>query len=423
MKQKRIELDNSNLLLQLLSEKYNIKVNSSVLEDDIEIMRKKTIIANHASNYRIWQSTNGRFMTYLPDPNSSNNRRLVSKKTREELDEAIINFYMAKSAKQTMFRTLYYEWLEMKRLEVSGATIERLHTAYQKFYKENPIDGEQVTAIDYLYLKKFLLTTVKDYNMNYRQYTNFSCVLRGVLQYAVEKGYIESSPFDRFHIGKNVLRQSDTKKADTEVFTIQEREQLENLIWDDYYSNPVSTVGLAILLDFYCGLRSGELVTLSKNDVHGNYIHVHRTETSYTEVKPDGTKGDVVYEVKESPKSAAGFRDVYLIGKARKVIDEVISFNQSHGWDNEFLFLDDNKRIIRKRLDTQIRKYCKQLKISVRSMHKIRKYYISALKLNGVPDEDIKRMAGHRELTTTYNSYCFSVLTHEESNPMIETAL
>lgn len=56
-------------------------------------------------------------------------------------------------------------------------------------------------------------------------------------------------------------------------------------------------------------------------------------------------------------------------------------------------------------------------------MLKIRKYYISALKLTGVPDEEIKRTAGHRELTTTYNSYCFSVIEQKETEMLIESAL
>lgn len=162
---------------------------------------------------------------------------------------------------------------------------------------------------------------------------------------------------------------------------------------------------------------------MSKDDIRGNYLHIHRTESSYTEIKSDGTKGNVIYEVKESPKSSSGFRDVLLIEKAQTVLNTVLAFNKEHGWNNEFLFLDNNERIIRKRLDTQIRKYCRQLGINTRSMHKIRKYYISVLKLKGVPDEEIKRTAGHRELTTTYNSYCFSVIERKETEMLIESAL
>lgn len=407
--------------MQLLAETY--KINKGSVLEDIEHMKNNKIIENHQKSYKIWVGSNGRHMTYLPDSTKKYNRKLISKLTREHLDNEIIQYYKNISRTATKFKTLYFEWLELKRLEVSGATIERIHTAYERFYKDHPINQKQVTTIDFLYLKAYLLSTVKDYDMNYKQYCNFSCILRGILDYALEKELIQSNPFNRFKIGRHVLRQSDTKTAETEVFSIQEREQLETLIWNDYRNNPESTVPLAVLLDFYTGLRSGELVTLSKKDIQSDYLHIHRTESSYTEVKADGSKGKVIYEVKESPKSSSGFRDVLIIDKAKEVLETVLEFNRRKGWDNNFLFLDDNKRIIRKRLDTQIRKYCRQLGITTRSMHKIRKYYISVLKLNGVPDEDIKRTAGHRELTTTYNSYCFSVIERKETENLIKLAL
>lgn len=407
--------------LQFLEKAYNI--NASDVRNDIENMQNKKIIEQHEKLYSIWQNASGRYLTYLPDKTKAKNLRQISRSTREDLDNEIIQYYKSVSKKATTFHTLYYEWLNLKRLEVSGATIERIHTSYERFYQNHPINKMQVTQIDYLYLKTFLLGTIKQYDMNYKQYCNFSCILRGVLEYSLEKNVIQLNPFTRFKLGRHVLRQSDTKTAETEVFTIQEREQLEKLIWDDFNNNPISTVPLAILLDFYTGLRSGELVTLSKSDIRGNYLHIHRTESSYTEIKPDGTNGNVIYEVKESPKSSSGFRDVLLIEKAQTVLNTVLAFNKEHGWNNEFLFLDNNERIIRKRLDTQIRKYCIQLGINTRSMHKIRKYYISVLKLKGVPDEEIKRTAGHRELTTTYNSYCFSVIERKETEMLIESAL
>jgi len=414
-----IEIPESTLIL--LEETYNIN-KSNVLED-IEHMKNQKLIEKHQSTYKIWISSNGRHMTYLPDKAKKNNRRLISKLTRTHLDNEIIQYYQKISNTATKFHALYFEWLELKRLEVSESSIERIHTAYKRFYAEHAINKQQITQINYLYLKTFLLSTIKKYDMNYKQYCSFSCILRGVLEYALEKELILTNPFARFKVGRNVLRQSDTKIAESEVFTIQEREQLEQLIWNDFNTNPISTAPLAILLAFYTGLRSGEIVALSENDIQGNYLHIHRTESSYTEIKSDGTKGNMVYTIKDSPKSSSGFRDIFIVDKAKKVLDAVIAFNKEHGWDNQFLFLDNNERIIRKRLDTQIRKYCRQLGITIRSMHKIRKYYISILKLNGVPDEEIKRTAGHRDLTTTFNSYCFSVLERTENEKLIESAL
>lgn len=242
-------------ILHLLREVYKIDT-GNVLED-MKHMKNEKLIAEHEQFYKIWKSSNGRYMTYLPDKTNKQKRRLLSKSTRENLDNEIIRYYKSISDHTTRFQTLYYQWLELKRLEVSSATIERLHTAYVRFYSLHAINEKQISQIDYLYLKTYLLSTIKEYNMNYKQYCNFSCILRGVLDYALERELIQINPFSRFHVDRNVLRQSDTKTSETEVFTIQEREQLEKLILDDFYRHRSSTIPLAILLDFYTGLPFG----------------------------------------------------------------------------------------------------------------------------------------------------------------------
>lgn len=410
-------------LLYFLSKQFNMS-SDDVLKE-VENMRNQNILEKHINNFStIWQASGSdtRWKTYLP-VNNKRGKRLIAATRKEDLEKQVIAYYRQLSKTSLQFHTLYLEWLNMKRLEVAGATIERIHTAYTRFYQNQPIDQKSITDINYLYLKEFLLSTIKEYNMNYKQYCNFACVLRGVIQYAIDKEVINTNPFDKFHLNKKTLRAPDNRSSKKEVFLIDERKMIEDAIWNDFKANPTSTVPLAVLLDFYTGLRSGELVTLSWSDIEGHLLHIHRTETSYTIINRDGTKGNVVYEVKESPKSDAGLRDVELIPKALEVLNTIREFNESHGWDNDFIFLDNNKRIIRKRLDTMIRKYCKQLNITTRSMHKIRKYYISALKASNVEDDEIRRLAGHKDLTTTFNSYCFSVLSNEETRNRIKSAL
>lgn len=410
-------------LLKLFHEKYNM--NEDDVLDELENMNNKKILDKHMTSFsNIWQGTGSdtRWKTYLPS-NNKRGRKLIASSSRENIEKQILAYYKQTTRKALQFQTLYYEWLDLKRLEVSNATIERIHSSYMRYYELQPINKISITNISYLYIKEFILSTVKKYDMNYKSYCNFTSVLRGVLQYAIDKQLITTNPMANFHIGKNVLRSPDVKNKRKEVFSIEERNLIEDAIWKSYRENPVSTVPLAILLDFYTGLRSGELTVLTWSDIADDTLHVHRTETSYSIINPDGTKGKVTYAIKESPKSSAGFRDVILIPKAIEVLKEIYRFNQSHGWDSEYIFLVDNHRIIRKNLDTQIRKYCNQLGIPPRSMHKIRKYYISSLKLANLEDDEIRRLAGHKDITTTLNSYCFSILSDEETKNRLTSAL
>lgn len=49
---------------------------------------------------------------------------------------------------------------------------------------------------------------------------------------------------------------------------------------DDFREKPMYTAPLAIALNFYLGLRNGELVVLNEKDIQGNYIHIQREEIS-----------------------------------------------------------------------------------------------------------------------------------------------
>lgn len=58
--------------------------------------------------------------------------------------------------------------------------------------------------------------------------------------------------------------------------------------WKEYEENPDNTTSLAVILQFYLGVRPGELVALKESDVSRDHIHIQHMETScYTE-GPDG---------------------------------------------------------------------------------------------------------------------------------------
>ncbi len=41
-------------------------------------------------------------------------------------------------------------------------------------------------------------------------------------------------------------------------------------------NNPSNTAPLAVLLDFELGTRKGEILAISRSDISGNKIHIHR---------------------------------------------------------------------------------------------------------------------------------------------------
>lgn len=64
--------------------------------------------------------------------------------------------------------------------------------------------------------------------------------------------------------------------------------------------------------------------------------------------------------------------------------------------------------------DRTIRRVCKDLNISVRSMHKLRKSYCSVLLAQGVPEKLVQEQLGHADISTTQKAYHYNVFDTDE---------
>jgi site-specific recombinase XerD len=94
------------------------------------------------------------------------------------------------------------------------------------------------------------------------------------------------------------------------------------------------------------------------------------------------------------------------------------------GLNSEFIFIDKQEQRIHKyAVDKRIRKYCKYIGISPKSMHKARKTYISTLIDAGVNINTIRSLAGHESEETTYKNYCFDRMVDKQKEDLLERAL
>lgn len=91
------------------------------------------------------------------------------------------------------------------------------------------------------------------------------------------------------------------KEDDEEVFNDEELEKLLT-----YLSAAPDILNLGITLMFCTGCRVRELVAIKRSDVLGNSIKIRRTEITY---KND--IGEIIFEIRDYPKTEAGIRKKY----------------------------------------------------------------------------------------------------------------
>lgn len=405
--------------LRFLLDNNIIKLGRVQMRTMVEQVKRDTILRNYEN--AIYLSGDGRWHTYFT---YEGKRQHIAKSTREKVEDAIVQFYKKQEKqKQCTLATLYPIWLDYKATcTATSNTVKRIDNDWNKYYMNTDIIDIPLERLDYITLNSWANNIVSSYGMTRKQYGNMSIIMRQGLEYAVEKELIKESPFGRVKVAGRLFQKTVKKESETQVYMTDEQPLIEaEAFWQSEETG--SSVPLAIPLCFQTGLRVGELVALKKSDIKGDYLYVQRSEVRVPKKLKNGW-GKTTYEVVDHTKTEAGTRRIYLTAKAREILHMIDEKNQENGFVKEdYLFMTKNGRIHARALDHRLRRYCKNSGIPVKSMHKIRKTFISTLIDNNVNINQIREIVGHESEQTTYQSYCYNRHTQSETERQLEEAL
>ncbi len=200
---------------------------------------------------------------------------------------------------------------------------------------------------------------------------------------------------------KHVVRQ-----AKDQVYMPDEKERMEM-----YLRNHLDIVNLGLLFMFKTGVRVGELSALKRKDVENYTVAINSTETRYRD--DDGFH----YDVKDFPKSEAGLRFAILPDKYKWILDEVRKRNPF----GQYLFERDGERLKSYNFRERLRYICEhELRMKVKSPHKIRKTYGSILLDGKVKESTILDTMGHTDISCTKDHYYFDRTGIEEKRQELD---
>ena len=391
-------------------------------EDGVRlIMRKKHlqfVLSHH--EHKIWQSADGRWKTYITDEESGK-RKQISRESREELENYLYDKYFAEdeelAKKSATMESLYDEWAEYKSLFVSESTIKRDRNTWKALYKDAPIVKKPLVSITKTELERWLLSVIRSKNMNSHQFTNFISVVRQLMAYAEEIGIIESNPAEKIHIQKKRILKPEVKgPAITQVFMEDERQMLIKHAMEQYEKHRDTVqifTSLAIAFLLYVPLRRGELVALRFDDLDGNRL-----------ILTDSYSHDMKC-LKGRLKDIEGWRTVDVVPPALEIIEKIRQERIRLGMPTDGCIFTVNEKYgsLYSALGKSINKYCDEIGIPRRSLHKTRKTCASKMHADGVNDLIIQAQLGHKDLRTTFNSYCYDVTTDAERYRAISASL
>lgn len=386
-----LELDNQ-IIYDILSDR------DSVLDN---IMTK--VLEQHPYAITPPSKDGGRWQTFYKDSNGQ--RKNIKAPTKEDLVKKLIKIYSTNANLDKMtFEQLFDEWLPYKRtITNSPNTIKRHTQHYDKYFRTSKLNCMRISSIDELTLEAVCNTIVKDYNLSYKEWTNIKGIIKGMFEYACRKKYLSVNPVPNIHINVK-YRQIVKKSGKTQTYNTDELKALNDYL-DMMYEETEDTVFLCVKVNFYLGLRVGELVTVRWEDIEDLQLHIVREEVRNQETN--------TYEVVDHTKTHTD-RFVDIPDKALEILDKI-----PH--ESEYVFVRDGERLHTRQIAYVLEKYAERKGVVVKSTHKMRKTYASRLAANNVPVDYIREMLGHSSLQTTY-SYLFNPHTEQQTRKLINSA-
>lgn len=372
---------------------------------DVIMASKRAKIKNlHTYAITPANSHNKYWTTYFKPENKA--RLLIRGKSEEELLDKLVKLYEeTENLDNLTFNRLFDEWLEYKKAITNSAnTIKRHRQHYAKYFEPSKLHSMKVSHIDTFVLEMECNRIVKEFNLTRKAWVNAKTILIGMFEYAKRKKYIIDNPLSDMKITVR-YKQTVKKAGNTQTYNTDELEALNKYL-DMKYEETNDSVYIAVRLNFFLGLRIGELAALKPEDIMGNQIHVVREA-----VRDQETNQTYVVEHTKTNRD----RFVALVPQAKKLLEKL-------DMDGAYLFERDGERLRARQIEYVLEKYAQCQGIEPKRSHKIRKTYASRLNAYGVPIDAIREQLGHSELSTTL-SYIYNPLTEDATYSMISDAL
>lgn len=358
--------------------------------------------------HKIYQGKDGRWRTYII---VDGKRRMIARKSREDLESVLATIY--KEDNRETIETLYPEWIEYKRTDVSEPTIRKYRDAWKRHYVGEVIIYTPIPTIKRIDIEIWSNEQIDKYHLTRKAYNAMIVVMHQLLDYAVDLEIIDHNPARDIRIRRGKL-QAERKKPDAEqVFSAAELASIKAACYKDFEADtyPInSLIPLAVIYMTLTGLRIGELTALQYQDIDGDIMTVQRMYRSETGEVLDKTKG------------VFGARPVPLPTEAVEIITKCRAKQQERRIKTDYIFSMTKGPAPYSAICKAFYKYSRRFGIR-KSTHKARKTYISTLIDAGVNINTVRQTVGHVDELTTLHSYIYDRSGDEEKKQAIKDAI
>lgn len=336
-------------------------------------------------------------------PVKDNNKR----KAERVLKELIAKYEgLNLENENVLFTTFLNKWLQSVKPILKPATWESYDKTVsgkmKPYFEQNNYKFKDMKPETFTEYFVFLAQQGKSNGkggLSYKTVKNIRGVLSSAYEYAVENNYVKENPVTRSRMPSF----PHSIKKDVPEYNAQ---QVRKLLL--YAKEHESHIYIFLLLALYTGLRKGELLALTWEDIDYDkkLLNVNKSRT--------GSRKNVTMQI-TTPKTKSSNRKIpindFVIGelKAEKQRQEEYSKLLGNGYDKSHSFivrtvlgkpyvnLSAINRVVNRLTENAGLTHC--------TIHGFRHSVASILDDNGVPIQDISVLLGHESVQTTERIY------------------
>lgn len=316
-----------------------------------------------------------------------------------ELDNNIVT-------NKEFFDTFFTEWLfNVQFLHIKPST----QTLYESIYRVHIKDCE----LSDIKIKDICATDIQRY------YNNL--IKKGVTPHTVKSINTLIIPCIKYAYNTNIIIKDftsaivlpkETQQAklskDTKIhpFTLEQQKKFINVI----KGHPYEALFLTAL---YSGLRQGELLALTWNDINFKERYISVTKTLAEVSNPTQEGRGKIDRILQTPKTLKGNRKVdmpkYLVSVLRhhKLNQAGNKFKSTKRYeDNDLVFCNRyGKYINSRKLRQTFKDILKENNLDIIKFHDLRHTYATRLFELGEKEKTVQKLMGHSNIAVTMNTY------------------
>lgn len=324
------------------------------------------------------------------------------------------------------FETVYKMWFKSKMGCIRPQSLDRIEVTYNRYYCDTEFVRLPVHTINEAVIYKFINGIILEKgNITEKELSRIEQIVRNVMSYGFDLN-IGYSYCVNWNVVKRFLAVQNLRRVEYKELCVSsiDRSLFASSIFNGIYSQKQSAC-LCLLLNFYLGLRVGELAGLTWNsvDIEKGLVYVRGTEVKAYHRNDAGERcGGIKYDMQDTTKTACGVRIVPLVNESKYILVRLREWHETKGYyhPSQHLAYDGGDTILSKSLERTLRRVCRLCDIPEFNTHRIRKTFATELHNSGVPTKVISDLMGHAEIRTTERNY---IISTPESMDIVRSAL